>query len=70
MSQQDLEMQDAGNTGIDASGAKAPLPLSDKESRILALYDQLQELNLEIALLAARDPHATSKAEANPFWQL
>jgi hypothetical protein len=31
------------------------LPLSDEEQRILALYDKLQEVRLEIALINAQN---------------
>lgn len=58
-------MQDADGAGANASGANAPLLLSDKERRVLELYDRLQELDLEIALLAARGPHTASKANLN-----
>jgi len=65
MNQQDSDMQDADDAGVNASGANAPLLLSDKERRVLELYDHLQELDLEIALLAARGPHTASKANLN-----
>lgn len=33
------------------------LPISEDESKILALYDQLQELRLEIAIINAQRLH-------------
>jgi len=51
----DLGMHNASaSTGISHP---PPLLLSDDETRILELYDRLQELSLEIALLKARQEH-------------
>lgn len=38
----------------DVYEAQIPLPLSEKEKRILELYDRLLELELELALTKAR----------------
>ena len=48
----DAEMRDAhGAEAEDGTlGEDVPLPLSDKESKILDLYDQLLKLEFEVAL--------------------
>ena len=40
------------STEVDETSS--PLPLSDDEAQVLALYDRLQELRLEIAIINAR----------------
>lgn len=39
------------------------LPLSEDEERVLALFDRLQELQLEIALLRAQRDYEPSEAK-------
>lgn len=39
-------------TGVD--GGESRLPLSEDETRVLELYDKLQELRLEIAIINAQ----------------
>lgn len=39
-------------TGVD--GGEPRLPLSEDETRVLELYDKLQELRLEIAIINAQ----------------
>lgn len=52
----DTPMGDGRNTELeaDASDVKKSLPLSDKEKRILELYDRLLEVEVELALTRAR----------------
>jgi hypothetical protein len=38
----------------DADAASSYLPLSEGEHKVLALYDRLQELRLEIAIINAQ----------------
>ena len=55
------EVQD--ETAADDVG---PLPLSDAEKRLLELYDRLQELQVEIALLRAQQNHRPCKPSVVP----
>lgn len=43
---------DEAMTGVD--GGESHLPLSEDETRVLELYDKLQELRLEIAIINAQ----------------
>lgn len=43
---------DEAMTGVD--GGDSRLPLSEDETRVLELYDRLQELRLEIAIINAQ----------------
>lgn len=43
------------------------LPLSDDEQRALELYDRLQELRLEIAIINAQQSLPTGKLGAPPI---
>ena len=52
----DVEMDDA-NVSAQAATPLPPLRLSDEEMRILDLYDKLKDLQLEIALLKARQQY-------------
>lgn len=59
----DSQMEDAP---LDVQGASSsddvgPLLLSDSERKLLELYDRLQELQLEIALLKAQQNHQPCK---------
>lgn len=45
--------------------APATLALSDDEARVLALYDQLRRIRLEIALLRARDAFAQGQGRGD-----
>ncbi|EPE09231.1 hypothetical protein F503_07007 [Ophiostoma piceae UAMH 11346] len=57
----------AEQTDTPMGDAPAALALSDDEARILALYDQLKTIQLEAALLRAREAHpgeATATVEA------
>lgn len=66
MSGQDSEMRLVDDSEVDASGQFAPSSLfSEKERRVLELYDRLQELVLETALLTARGAHKPSKLLPN-----
>lgn len=42
-------------------GTVGPLELSSEEKRVLALYDQLRSIRLEIALLKARESFTGGK---------
>lgn len=42
------------------------LPLSDEERRALELYDKLQELRLEIAIINAQQSHQSGKPITRP----
>lgn len=52
----DVPMGDARDVEprADASEEETPLPLSEKEKRILELYDRLLKLEFELALTKAR----------------
>ncbi|CAM1506682.1 Fc.00g063230.m01.CDS01 [Cosmosporella sp. VM-42] len=50
---------------INGHGEESHLPLTDDEERVLALYDRLQELRLEIAIINAQQAHQTDEAR-NP----
>ena len=61
--QMDTPMGDApaADTGRDTDAkldGPTALVLSDDEARILALYDQLKTIQLEAALLRAREAHS------------
>jgi hypothetical protein len=43
---------DEAMTGVD--GGESRLPLSEDETKVLELYDKLQELRLEIAIINAQ----------------
>lgn len=45
-------MKDESMTEVDPEASY--LPLSDDEHKVLALYDKLQELRLEIAIINAQ----------------
>lgn len=45
----------------DVSGKPSPLLLSDDEQRVLELYDRLQQLQLEIALITAQKEYEPSE---------
>ncbi|KAK8045505.1 hypothetical protein PG993_005529 [Apiospora rasikravindrae] len=51
----------ATNSGEDHESSK--LLLSDQEKRVLELYDQLQQLQLEIALINAHNSHVPGQQE-------
>lgn len=42
---------------VDGYTEAAYLPISEDEERILALYDRIQELRLEIAIINAQQSH-------------
>jgi hypothetical protein len=51
----DVPMSDAGDVEAqDDASSDVPLPLSEKEKRILELYDQLLKLELQLALTKSR----------------
>ncbi|KAM0235635.1 hypothetical protein ACHAP5_009648 [Fusarium lateritium] len=47
---------------VDGYNEAAYLPISEDEERILALYDRIQELRLEIAIINAQQSHQTDEA--------
>jgi hypothetical protein len=54
---------DAEGPSIEPGGesdASEWLGLSEREKRVLELYDQVRELELEVALLKARESYSTS----------
>ncbi|KAG8674435.1 hypothetical protein FPOAC2_00454 [Fusarium poae] len=51
-------MEDGGDTPmLDGHIESSHLPLSEDEEKILALYDRIQELRLEIAIINAQQSH-------------
>lgn len=48
----------------DVSGKPSPLLLSDDEQRVLELYDRLQQLQLEIALITAQKEYEPSRLQS------
>ncbi|PNP42574.1 hypothetical protein TGAMA5MH_05315 [Trichoderma gamsii] len=50
-------------TGVD--GGESRLPLSEDETRVLELYDKLQELRLEIAIINAQQAGRNYDDESN-----
>jgi hypothetical protein len=51
-------MADSNDTPmVDGYNEAAYLPISEDEEKILALYDRLQELRLEIAIINAQQSH-------------
>ncbi|KAK0392813.1 hypothetical protein NLU13_2308 [Sarocladium strictum] len=49
----------------DADPAASHLPLSEDEHKVLALYDRLQELRLEIAIINAQSRHIDDTPDAD-----
>ena len=49
------------DTSMENDSSGSHLPLSHDESRVLALYDRLQELRLEIAVINAQSQYAGNK---------
>lgn len=45
----------------ESAGVPTPLVLSDREKRVLELYDKLQQLQLEIALLNAQKSYVPGR---------
>lgn len=55
-------MADSNDTlMVDEYNEAAYLPISEDEERILALYDRMQELRLEIAIINAQQSHQPGK---------
>lgn len=52
------------DTSLDT---ETTLPLSKDETRVLELYDKLQRLQLEIALITAQKNYTPCKSPAHPF---
>lgn len=51
-------MEDEGDTPMVNGDVKTShLPMSEDEEKILALYDRIQELRLEIAIINAQQSH-------------
>lgn len=51
----------------DVEAAREPqLPLSEDERRVLELYDKLQQIELEIAILNAQKAYKSSKDHQFP----
>ncbi|KIL94915.1 hypothetical protein FAVG1_01846 [Fusarium avenaceum] len=56
-------MADSNDTlMVDGYNEAAYLPISEDEERILALYDRIQELRLEIAIINAQQSHQPGEA--------
>ncbi|KAI6770059.1 hypothetical protein HG530_004688 [Fusarium avenaceum] len=56
-------MADSNDTlMVDEYNEAAYLPISEDEERILALYDRMQELRLEIAIINAQQSHQPGEA--------
>ncbi|KAH7256803.1 centromere protein H (CENP-H)-domain-containing protein [Fusarium tricinctum] len=56
-------MADSNDTPmVDGYNEAAYLPVSEDEERILALYDRIQELRLEIAIINAQQSHQPDEA--------
>ncbi|KAH6960957.1 centromere protein H (CENP-H)-domain-containing protein [Fusarium avenaceum] len=56
-------MADSNDTlMVDEYNEAAYLPISEDEERILALYDRIQELRLEIAIINAQQSHQPGEA--------
>lgn len=64
---QDISMVDEDEQRDEV---EARLPLSEDEQRVLDLYDQLQQLRLEIEIINAQSSYKPSIAElCPPRWQ-
>lgn len=51
-------MEDKGDTlMVNGDIETSHLPMSEDEEKILALYDRIQELRLEIAIINAQQSH-------------
>jgi hypothetical protein len=51
-------MEDNGDVSmVNGRAELSHLPISDDEEKILALYDRIQELRLEIAIINAQQSH-------------